>query len=54
MSNSDGMESCSFRVTIEKDIAVLQSLDTSFMHFQAQEFNRIFDLLRQRGFAGLL
>ena len=50
MSNSGAIESCSFRVTIEKDIAVLQSLDASFMHFQAQEFNRIFDLLRRQGY----
>jgi len=50
MSSNGRFVSSAFRVTIDKDIAILQSVDASVMHFQAQEFNRIFDLLREQGF----
>jgi len=49
MSNSDAIISSAFQVTTENNIAILQSLEASFMHPQAQEFYRIFDLLRKQG-----
>ena len=50
MSNSNGITSQAFHITIDDAIAILQAVDPSFMHFQAQEFDRIFDLLRKKGY----
>ena len=48
MSNSEGMASTAFRVTIDGDIAIIKLIEVSFAHFQAQEFDRLTDVLRDK------
>ena len=48
MSNSNGTASPAFQITFDGAIAILQAVDSSFMHFQAREFDRVFDLLRKK------
>jgi hypothetical protein len=50
MSNNDGIVSSAFGIMIDKDIVIVKATDKSILHSQAQEFNRIFELLKRNGY----